>query len=85
MSKRESKSVSESGVNVGISLIDDFIRQGTLDQMRDRNRVEGRCECHRNNCSNNGAHYGRSNAFKNDNYAHNLTKKKKFPMIADTN
>jgi hypothetical protein len=77
--------VSESGVTVGISLIGDFIRQGILDQMRDRNRVEGRCECHRNNCSTNGAHYGRSNAFKNNNYAHILTKKKGSPTIADTN
>jgi hypothetical protein len=77
--------VSESGENVGICLIDDFIRQGILDQMRDRNRVEGRLECHRNNCSNSRAHYGRINAFKNNNYAHNLTKKKGFPMIADTN
>ena len=40
--------MSESGVNVGISLINDFIRQGILDQMRDRNRVEGMCECPRN-------------------------------------
>jgi hypothetical protein len=72
----ETERVRQSGVNVGISLIDDFIRQGILDQMRDRNRVEGRCERHRNNCSNNGAHYGRSNAFKINNYAYNLTKKK---------